>query len=414
MKFAESGLWLRRVGVFALAATLAACLNNKSGPSGASPPPATANVVTLMVDTGPSAAGGQINHAYVSVQVCPHGSQSGCATIDHVMLDTGSIGLRLVSSVMQTASLTLTPSTDSQGHTIEECASFGGGDTWGAIASADITLAGERASGVPVQILDDTSATATPPTTCGANGTLINDVASLGANGLLGVGVFIQDCGTACVAPQTPLPLYYGCDSAGVCTAENIALTAQVTNVVAAFASDNNGVLVSLPNLVNANGDATVQGELIFGIGTQNDNALPATGLTLLATDGNGDFTTTYNGVALPSLIDSGNVDYAFDDANIPVCVAGAYVGFYCPAVAPQNLSAINASVGSGGATNTVNFALLDPNSFVAGATALGGLGGGRGSTRFSWGLPFFYGRTIYVGFEQRVSGGNTGPYYAY
>jgi hypothetical protein len=398
-----------------LSTVLTGCLDNKSGPSGASPPPSVANVVSLTVDGGPSAATGQINHAYVSVQVCPPGSQSGCATIDHVELDTGSVGLRLVRSAMQAATLNLTANTDSQGQTVEECASFGGGDTWGPIAGADVTLAGEKASGVPVQILDDTSSGAAPPATCGANGTLINDVNSLGANGLLGVGVFLQDCGSACVAPQAPLPLYYGCTSAGVCTAENIALSGQVANVVAAFSSDNSGVLVKLPSLVNANGDATVQGELIFGIATQTDNALPATGLVVLTADGNGEFTTTYNGVALPSLIDSGNVDYAFDDANIPVCDTGAYVGFYCPAVAPQNLSAVNASAGSGGgATSTINFAILDPNSFVAGAAALGGLAGGRGSTRFSWGLPFFYGRNIYLGFEQRVSGSNTGPYYAY
>ena len=60
----------------------------------------------------------------------------------------------------------------------------------------------------------------------------------------------------------TPLPLYYGCTAAGVCTAENVALDAQVTNPVAMFAADNNGIIVKLPNLQNANGDASVQGEV--------------------------------------------------------------------------------------------------------------------------------------------------------
>ena len=54
----------------------------------------------------------------------------------------------------------------------------------------------------------------------------------------------------------TPLPLYYGCTAAGACTAENVALAAQVTNPVAMFAADNNGIIVRLPNLQNANGDA--------------------------------------------------------------------------------------------------------------------------------------------------------------
>jgi hypothetical protein len=41
-------------------------------------------------------------------------------------------------------------------------------------------------------------------------------------------------------------------------------------------------------------------------------------------------------------------------------------------------------------------------------------LGGGGGSTSFTWGMPFFYGRKIFIGIDQRSSGGFTGPYYAY
>ncbi len=144
--------------------------------------------------------------------------------------------------------------------------------------------------------MDDTNAGAPPPATCGANGTLLNTVAGFGANGLLGVGVFAQDCGAACVNAASPLPVYYGCTAAGACTAENLALVDQVTNPVAAFAVDNNGLIIDMPNLVNANGDASVQGQLTFGLGTQADNALPATGLTVLGANASGDFTATYNG----------------------------------------------------------------------------------------------------------------------
>ena len=38
----------------------------------------------------------------------------------------------------------------------------------------------------------------------------------------------------------------------------------------------------------NANGDTTVTGELLFGIATQTDNALPTTALTVLGADANG------------------------------------------------------------------------------------------------------------------------------
>lgn len=410
---------MTRIGALIAASLLSACVGGSKNPAA----PATSgntgsttlNTVALTVDGGPQAATGQLNHAYVTIKVCASGTTQ-CANIDHVLVDTGSSGLRLVRSVLTTAGVTLSAATDAQGQTVEECMTFGGGQTWGPVALADVTVAGEVAAKLPVQIMDDTNTSASPPATCGANGTLINDVILIGANGLFGVGVFAQDCGSACVSPTTPLAMYYGCTTAGVCTAENIALGNQVTNPVAMFSTDNNGIIVSLPNLQNANGDTTVTGELTFGIATQADNALPTTALTVLGADANGDFTATYNGgtTALPALIDSGTSTYQFDDPAIPVCATPAWVGYYCPAVAPQSLFAVNTGVGTYNATNTVNFALADPNSFVAGAAAFIDLGGGPGSTNFTWGMPFFYGRKVYFGIEQRVSGTYTGPFYAY
>ncbi|MHB8721766.1 MAG: DUF3443 family protein [Steroidobacteraceae bacterium] len=407
------------LGPVLAAALLAGCVGNKSSTStstGGTPPPPVMNTMAVSVDTGPAADPGQTNHAYVTIKVCASGSTTQCATIDHVLLDTGSWGLRLVGSVLTAAKVTLSTETDAKGQVIEECVKFGGGDTWGPVALADITMAGETAAKLPVQVLDDANTAAPPPATCGANGTLLNAVTGFNANGLLGVGVFAQDCGAACVSPSTPLPIYYGCTSAGVCTAENVALASQVTNPVALFAADNNGVIVNMPNLVNVNGDASVQGELIFGLATQTDNALPATGLTVLGANSGGDFTATYNGgtTALPAMIDSGTDDYAFDDPSIPVCSSGRFSGLYCPAAPPQNLFAVNTGVGVNNATNTVDFALADPNTFVPTASAFGELGGGRGSTNFLWGMPFFYGRKVYIGIDQKASGSFTGPYYAY
>ena len=399
------------------AGLLSACLrNNGSTPTSATPPPSVVNTMTVTVDSGPAAATGAINHAYVTVRVCAPGSTTACANVDHVLLDTGSWGLRLVRSVLAANTVTLSGETDTHGNTVEECETFGGGQTWGPVALADVTLAGEVASKLPVQIMDDTNAGAPPPATCGANGTLLNTVAGFGANGLLGVGVFAQDCGAACVNAASPLPVYYGCTAAGACTAENLALVDQVTNPVAAFAVDNNGLIIDMPNLVNANGDASIQGQLTFGLGTQADNALPATGLTVLGANASGDFTATYNGgsTVLPALIDSGTDSYAFNDATIAVCSTGSFVGYYCPAVAPLNVFAVNTGVGANNATNTVDFAIQDPNTFVAGAAAFEGLGGGGGATTFTWGMPYFYGRKIYIGIDQKMAGTFTGPFYAY
>jgi hypothetical protein len=408
----------------ALAAVLlgliAGCFGGKGGPSGVTQPLPTLNVVTITVDSGPATATGAINRPYVTVHVCAAGSSTQCANIDHVLVDTGSWGLRLVRSTLTAAALTLAPQTDAQGNALEECATFGSGQTWGPIARADITLAGETAAGIPLQVLDDTQSGAPAPATCGASG-LINGVADWAANGVLGIGVFAQDCGMNCAGTGAPLPVYYGCTAAGVCTAENVAVAAQVTNPAWAFATDNNGVIVSMANLQDANGDASAQGQLIFGLGTQADNALPGTGLQLLGADANGDFQTTYNGasVSVPGLLDTGSDSYLFDDPTIQVCTSAAWVGYYCPANAPLVRTAINASAAQtaasvSGAAGTVTFAVGDPDSFVANAAAYGGLAGGAGATRFNWGMPFFYGRPVYIGFEGRSVTSFTGPFYGY
>ncbi|HEY4445326.1 MAG TPA: DUF3443 family protein [Steroidobacteraceae bacterium] len=407
-----------QIGIVLAVGQLAACVGGNGTTAAPTPVTPVLNTTALIVDSGPAGALGAINHAYVTVRVCVPGSQTQCADVDHVLLDTGSWGLRLVRSVLIAHGVTLSAETDAQSQAIEECVSFGGGQTWGPVALADVSLAGESAPKLPVQVMDDTSASAAPPATCGANGTLINGVSGFNANGVLGVGVFVQDCGPACVNAASPLPVYYGCTTAGVCTAENVALAAQVTNPVAMFAADNNGIIVNLPSLQNANGDASVQGEVVFGISTQTDNALPPSALTVLGTDTNGDFTATYNGATTPqpALIDSGAHLNSFDDPTIAVCGAssGIFVGDYCPAVAPQSVFAVNTGVGVNNAVNRVDFAIADPNTFVANATAFVNLAGGGGATHFTWGMPFFYGRKIYVGIEQRVAGAYTGPYYAY
>jgi hypothetical protein len=60
------------------------------------------NVAPLIVDAGPlPATSFQVNVAYTTVTICPHGS-STCATIYHIAVDTGSTGLRIPASVFPT------------------------------------------------------------------------------------------------------------------------------------------------------------------------------------------------------------------------------------------------------------------------------------------------------------------------
>jgi hypothetical protein len=75
---------------------------------------------------------------------------------------------------------------------------------------------------------------------------------------------------------------------------------------------------------------------------------------------------------------------------------------------------AVNAGVGVNNASSTVQFAIADPTTFVANAAAFINLARVGGSARFTYGMPFFYNRKIYVGIDQRATGIYTGPYYAY
>ncbi|MGA8539702.1 MAG: DUF3443 family protein, partial [Terriglobales bacterium] len=266
-------VFTRIIGVAACGVLLfaAACGGSSSSNSTThSPtPPSGSNVLAITVDAGP--AGNYANGAFTSVTVCTPGT-STCQTIDGVLVDTGSSGLRLLSSAL---TLSLPQQDASDGNPVAECLPFVLGYTWGPVQTADIQLAGEKASSVPIQVING-SAFPLPSTSLCANnpGGPSNTLSTLDANGILGVGLFAQDCGGACALPpssaQNP-DLYYECPSSG-CTAIAESLTQQLQNPVALFSADNNGVILELP-AVGAP-EASLTGSLIFGIGTQSNNGL--------------------------------------------------------------------------------------------------------------------------------------------
>ena len=281
-------------------------------------PVATGNVVPILLDAGPVPGSAQINIAYVSVTICSPGTSGAtlaCQTIDHVALDTGSSGLRLLKSVLF-SNLNLPPVNNVSSQPIGECLPFGTGTTWGAVRLADIYLGGEIATSVPFQdIGDQPGGITTVPTDCSNTGAIETTQDLLGANGILGVGLFPYDC-DLCLSQPIPAA-YYSC-SASNCANTTVTSSQAVKNPVTAMQQDNNGVLVRLP-AVAASGVTTLAGSLIFGIGTQSNNALG--GATVYATDVYGNFNTIYKGISMPgSFIDSGSNGLFFNDASISLC----------------------------------------------------------------------------------------------
>ena len=408
---------LRRATVLVALATLAslASCGGDLGSGGATSVPGS-NVAAITVDGGPAAAVNGINASYVSITVCQPGSTSNCQVIDHVLLDTGSTGLRLLASVAN-KSLALPQEMDTASQPLFECLDFADSYAWGSVRLADVQIADGKALNLPVQLIGDSTAP-TAPSECSraltANPLPAGDsVAALNANGILGVGVFREDCGVGCTTPPNAGDIYQYYICAATCAGETLDTTRQVQNVVYHFATNNNGVVIELPSVAAA-GTFGARGSLVLGIGTQSNNSLGSA--TVLPVDpATGFLTTVYNGQTLAhSFIDSASKGLYFDDV-IPVCDAASVAGgLYCPGTSAP--LALSASVqGSNGSSVQVNFSVGDGLTLLQAQptySAFSNIGGPLGdATAFDWGLPFFYGRSVYVAFEAGSPAGVAGPW---
>jgi hypothetical protein len=378
---------------------------------------AAANVATLTIDKGPSGASGVVNTPYVTITVCAPGSTTACQTIDHIEVDTGSYGLRIISTVLNQSVLSgLTKvTTASTGTPIAECTMFGDGYSWGSVRLADLTISGEKASSLPMQIIGD-PAVPNIPRACSNTGRQENTVATFGANGIIGVGPFVQDCGQACV--QSSLPgFYYSCPTDNsACSPTVVTLTQEVTNPVSWFPTDNNGVIIQLPP-ISDNGALTVTGALVFGIDTQSNNALGSADV-VTADKNYGYISVTFGQTSYPhSFIDSGSNLYYFNtnaQESVEIC-SFSNQAFYCPA-SQVSLSAVN--VGANDAQSIVTFKVGKADSVFTNNpthTAFNNVAAPNSDPKgVDYGLPFFFGKAVYTAISGRNTSGGMGPYFAY
>jgi hypothetical protein len=359
------------------------------------------------------------NEPCVSVTICSSSNPSDCQTINNILLDTGSYGLRIFQSVI---SIPLTQATASNGGGLAECVQYGDGSSqWGPVDLAMVQLGNEPAVQVPIEVINSTYAKAPGPCTS-SESTPDTSPSEAGFNGILGVGLFAQDCGSFCASNANNTE-YYSCSGTS-CSGAAVALANQVINPVALLPTDNNGVIVELPS-VGTNGVASLSGSLILGIGTESNNQ-PSGASTYLAND-EGEFSTvfsSYSSSSIPSFIDSGSSVLFFPQiSSTPDCSSSAggdhsgFAGWDCPA-SLLSLSATNMSA-SGSQSGSVSFQvgnayqlLNNSSNMVFSDVAAGSLTGSSAS--FDWGLPFFYGRNVYVGIDGAKSSLGTGPYWAY
>ncbi len=437
--------------------------------------PTGSNTTELIVDSGPvTFSSGAANVPYVTVTVCLPNSgvvaPGNCATIDHVFLDTGSYGLRLLKSSV--AALSLPPLAlaadalhNTPAGTAVECYPFVLGGVWGPMARADVHVAGETAAAIPIQIIDDPATASLAQqsdcvaaaggqaqvddcvakggglascTASAAGKVLFNTVSSLQANGILGVGMIPYDCGLACTSPANYAGFhiqYYVCpDSvAGHCQAAAVPIEQQAQNPVAHFvpddgnpSPDNNGTIIHLPAL-SATGATLAKGRLVFGIGTRSNNQIAPGAKTIFA-DVNPSspsylyFTTTIGSTSYPeSYIDSGSNAYFFNDATIPQSCAsnagsGSASGWYCPPGSVPLALIANLTDWLGN-TAPVNFSIDNADAlFGTASSGFNNLGGSISAApkTFVWGLSFFFGRSVTTSIWGQTLSTTSGPWNAF
>lgn len=437
----------RRVGWMGLACAsliLAACGGGGGGSSteGTGAPVLSTPVV---VDGGPAS---ELNVPFISVTVCVPGTTT-CQTVDHVILDTGSTGLRLVASVLD-SSIALPAETDASGNALRECYAYVTSYVWGSMVAADVSIAGQTQHNLPVHLIGDTAA-GTPAPQCtnvaneefasfidqaSATSTLTDTVASFGANGILGVSPSgAQDCGSDC-APGTTASsaylanFYYSCPTSTTCSPATASLAAQASNPIALFNGGQvNGITISLPAVASA-GAASLAGTLTLDVSTNASNT-PPSAATFYGLDPYALFSTQLNSTDYFGVIDSGTGIYIFADSSIPSCPIGDSIDLFCPP-SPLSLSATfretSDVVHARGSTGTVPFSIQNytdvaDNSFVAPdlGTPCGLYLNGTCYTAtagtatqslpyFIWGLPFYLGRTVYFVYPGTTAGGVQGP----
>jgi hypothetical protein len=417
---------------------LAGCHKSSSGASSTAGSntvaTAASNVATATVSAGPGPTA-NINTLYTSVKICAPGSTTNCQTIDDIEVDTGASGLRVLASVLAPALAAALPlQVDGNGSNIVECTQYADGFAWGPVVTADMTISGESAVSLPMQIIGSAQFP-TPPASCAGTGPLEDTVASYGANGSIGLSVFAQDCGSDCAlttdASINP-GFYYACSSPTSCTVTTVPLTStsgprQVLNPVTLFATDNNGVIIELPDVASTGAGSTA-GALVFGIDTESNNPSDLTSTVLTVDPVGGYVSTSLNGYAYPqSFFDTGSNGLYFDNSitiagtavepSLTQCTGTELTSFYCPS---STLSLSAQVLSTSGVTISVAFSVASAESVVSGAGSLvafndlAGSFSGSATGTFDWGLPFYFGRNVYTVIEGKVTTVAIGPYVAF
>lgn len=375
---------------------LSACNGGSSSSSSGNSP--AYNQTPIIVDLGVNESA-PLNRPFVTVTLCVPGTDT-CQTIDHVLLDTGSDGLRVPASILKNAAMYPQLMLDNQ--PLYTCANYAAGYDFGSMNLTDVVWGGETAKSVPFQIIDDSQPQVGIPASCDATGSYFDFIAA-GQNAIIGVrnSVFDADTNYTCVN--------------GTCNpVTNLPESMLIASPVIRMPVDNNGVLLQFPN-IPANGATSFTGTLTFGINTQSNNTVKSNVNLLYTRDSL--FNASYNNTNYQGTFDSGTPFIIFSDNTLPLCT-GEFEGFYCPS-SPMQINAVFTSYDGRNQVNS-SYPLANPAIYwgnaIAGNTLLPYAGApcagceSFADSIFLWGLPYFYGKTVYSIFPGAMVNGESAP----
>ena len=366
-----------------------------------SPSPAVipSNQVALIAHTPNSG----FNRLTVTVTVCVPGT-TNCYDIPNIMVDTGSVGLRIQGFALPADFILPAKRYLPDGGQLAECELFGGGDAWGTVSLADVKIGGTKASNMAVHVI--ASDAVRQPSECPSGGST--------SNGTLGIGIAETDCANACIQPA-----YYGKElgwhhrffscTATTCTGINgpVDTAYQLQNPTSILDGGiYNGAILDLPAIP---GDvaAEVTGTLTFGVNVNSASSMSTT--TIVPLNSLGEMTTTFAGMTFnASYFDSGTQTYSIGSTVFTPC--NHLQSSFCVSPAQDFHASIT---GSNGVAYTAPFRVGSyPSTGISAVAA----DYGAATPNFVWGAPFFFGKRVAVVRQgQSVSGmTQAGPLYAW
>lgn len=353
--------------------------------------PSGTNQVPLTLSHGIN--GKAVNRPFINLTVCPVNDTKHCQTINNVLVDSGSSGLRINKSALK--AINFAPIMDNN-KSVFNCILFGAGYDIGKMYSVDLYIGGEKGSNIPLQVTDNSDKNSQIAKVCSNYDTIpAANLDDFGASAIIGISVIDS--------PDKSYSRAEVCDDSGN-NCSGIYSSGLNINPLSKFATDNNGVIFSIPKVATALASDVV-GTLTFGLNTQSDNTVENGANVQIvhgtASDSWGSFSAD-NGVN--AIFDSGSATINIaknKHTDIQICTVNVIrpINIFCPA----NQTAV--SIGYGDISSlenqyTLNLMFIDPRTFADNIYIVPDFATSSDDpSQEIFGIPAFFGRNIYLQF---------------